>query len=141
MMDNFSYRYSIFIPTISIITVFDKHLLTDDNQYLIELFDRYGIAFIDLDRQLIFMDGDRIISDNLTLDHIYYIEAHEIAHVIFGNNELLADYGGIELCKTNRLGAAASIGIEEFNRRYLNSYKVINFFFRSCIKDKINDFF
>jgi len=49
-----------------------------DAGYPALLFDQYGIAFADLGNKIIVIDGEQV--ENLTPDHIFAIEAHEISH-------------------------------------------------------------
>ena len=86
------------------------------------------------------MDGDKLQDDNITSHHIYFIEAHEIAHYILGKNELKADYGGIYLCKQKGLIEAADIGIEEFNKRYWVGYNIIDKLFGQYLQKRIDKF-
>jgi hypothetical protein len=45
-------------------------------------FKLFGVAFLDFESMSIFIDGQEISKEGYTPDHIYAIEAHEIAHFI-----------------------------------------------------------
>ena len=89
-------------------------------------FSKYGIAILDILRNVIAIDGEAIKS--LTRDHIYFIEAHEIAHSklnhsypLNAKDETAADFGALILCKHAQLLNAYNIGIDEFyNRNHVN---------------------
>lgn len=119
MNDRLTYR-STFIPQFDVIV---DYTMYDDIR---ELFDMYGLAFVDPYHNLIFMDGINIEKNNITFPEMKFIEAHEIGHLILGKNELKADYCGIYLCRLFDLSDSMIIGIDEFNSRYRNSYSFIH---------------
>jgi len=45
-------------------------------------FKLFGVAFLDFESMSIFIDGQEISKEGYTPDHLYAIEAHEIAHFI-----------------------------------------------------------
>jgi len=47
-----------------------------------KLFEKFGIAYADLENKLIVIDGKAVTEQKLTQNHLLAIEAHEIGHFI-----------------------------------------------------------
>ena len=90
------------------------------------LFDKFGLAFADLNSKTIFIDGEQAREQNLTDDHLLAVEAHEIAHQILNHQgdefsekqEREADWFGIRLLDRMGYGKAAAL----LEKRYSDQY-------------------
>jgi len=92
-----------------------------------ELFEEFGIAFVDKKEKSIFVDGEYIFENYwFEKKHLDFIEAHEAAHVILGHDnasgrnlkeERAADYFAILILEELGKKAAANVGKEEFLTR------------------------
>ena len=75
-------------------------------------FKVYGLAFLHFQTMNIFIDGQELLKDGYTSNHIYAIEAHEIAHFILEHDK---DSPSIEQEKS---ADVAAIEILEFLKHY-----------------------
>lgn len=108
-MDNdlISYR-SIFEPDVIITVIFKEN---ENYETLKPIFDKYGYGFFSPYNNTIMIDGDFFISsDDLNINDLRFVEAHEISHLILGHDgprsdddELDADLGAYILLKRNNL--------------------------------------
>lgn len=108
-MDNdlISYR-SIFEPDVIITVIFKEN---ENYETLKPIFDEYGYGFFSPYNNTIMIDGDFFISsDDLNINDLRFVEAHEISHLILGHDgprsdddELDADLGAYILLKRNNL--------------------------------------
>ena len=108
-MDNdlISYR-SIFEPDVIITVIFKEN---ENYETLKPIFDKYGYGFFSPYNNTIMIDGDFFISsDDLNINDLRFVEAHEISHLILGHDgprsdddELDADLGAYVLLKRNNL--------------------------------------
>jgi hypothetical protein len=87
-------------------------------------FDTHGLGFAIPEKMSVFIDLDKVASDNLTDHHVTFIESHEVAHINLKhsksfdkNQEAEADYVGILLCKKLKQKTAMKIGIDNFSTR------------------------
>lgn len=94
-------------------------------------FEKLGIAFADLAKQVIYFDGSEVSEDYFTKDHMLAIEAHEIGHSIANHQgspyystrqEQEADWLGITLLIENGLAKAATILGARFSNHYGMEY-------------------
>jgi hypothetical protein len=92
---------------------------------LMPLFKQYGVAFSVLDAKSIIIDFEQI--KDLTDDHVYAIEAHELAHYIanhFGRDdkkdEIEADRIAIDILQLNGYNKAAEFLIDRIEENGLN---------------------
>lgn len=101
-------------------------LYSNDSLYDIvsKLFDKYGIAFADLNTKSIYINGEIINSPEYNMNHILAIEAHEISHSLLNHiddsmiSEMEADLLAIKILK--KLGKTEAANILE--NRYSNVY-------------------
>ena len=95
-----------------------------------QLFAKAGLAFLLKDERVVFFDGERILTENLTTNHIIYVFAHEIGHYILGHNmkrnyrlEMEADWAAVNICVHIKKKSAAMLATYEFYNRYGFTYK------------------
>jgi hypothetical protein len=89
------------------------------------LFEEYGHAFYSSESNIIFLDGRLEDEEWFTDDHLYVIEAHELAHKLAGHthghdiqSEKEADFLGYNILKQMGLVSASQLHKEEFKNRY-----------------------
>jgi hypothetical protein len=93
-----------------------------------KLFETFGLAYANLENNFIFVDGEAILEQNLTPDHIIAIEAHEIGHFISDHKgqinksleeiEKEADWAGYQLLIKYKRKKAALILAKRFKDKY-----------------------
>ena len=119
----------IFIEMESRKSYFDSRLTVvflaqDDPEYskFARHFKRLGLGFLFKDK--VFIDITRIENEGYTVDHMIFIEAHEVAHSRLKHpakripkNEAEADFLGILLCMKKGYRQPAKIGIQHFRAR------------------------
>lgn len=114
-MVNTSNRTSIFSDKWEVLFIGKSSPFNDD---LDILFSEFGIAFSVINKKCIIIDYEEI--KELTNEHIYAIEAHELAHYIAEHykrdvkegDEIEADRIAIELLKINGIQKAADYLID-----------------------------
>lgn len=96
---------SNFLPGVFINVIFEGNEMYPD---LVPLFEQYGFGFLAPDINMIILDGEVFLGDNdLTIDDLKMIEAHEVSHIILKHeggersyeDELEADLGAYLLLK------------------------------------------
>lgn len=102
---------------------------------LIPLFEQYGFGFLAPDINMIILDGEVFIGDNdLTIDDLKMVEAHEVSHIILNHkggqrsdkDELEADLGAYLLLSRNNISTDRLVEIFperhgiEFSEELLN---------------------
>ena len=93
-------------------------------------FKVFGLAFLDFQSMTIFVDGKELLKDGYTPDHIYAIEAHEIAHHMLKHDrdapsveqEKAADAAAIELLDLLKHQKAKDLLINRFLLLYKHDY-------------------
>lgn len=87
-------------------------------------FETHGLGFAIPEKKSVFIDLDKVASDNLTNHHVTFIESHEVAHINLKhsksfnkNQEAEADYVGILMCKKLKEKSAMKVGIKNFSSR------------------------
>jgi predicted SprT family Zn-dependent metalloprotease len=89
-------------------------------------FKVYGLAFLHFKTMSIFIDGQELLKDGYTSNHIYAIEAHEIAHYILQHDkdnpsteqEKSADVAAIEILEFLKHYEAKNLLIRRFTLLY-----------------------
>ena len=122
------YLDCVFDRSFNGVALFKQH--ADYDIFKEALFSKAGLAFILKDQKMIFFDGERIVAENLTINHILYVFAHEIGHHILGHImkrnyrlEMEADWVAINICSHTLKKSAAMIAKYEFYNRYGFSYQ------------------
>lgn len=95
-------------------------------------FKIFGVGFLDFSTMTIFIDGKEISKDGYTTDHLYAIEAHEIAHFILKHDmkrptkeqERDADIVAIKLLELLNHNKAKDLLITRFNELYGADYSL-----------------
>ena len=93
-----------------------------------KLFEKFGLAYASLENSFIFIDGEAIIEQHLTQDHITAIEAHEIGHFISDHKGLInksldemeqeADWAGYQILLKYKKKKAAALIAKRFKDTY-----------------------
>ena len=93
-----------------------------------KLFEKFGLAYASLENNFIFIDGEAIIEQHLTQDHITAIEAHEIGHFISDHKGLInksleemeqeADWAGYQILLKYKKKKAAALLAQRFKESY-----------------------
>lgn len=98
--------------------------------YKEQLFSKAGLACILGNGKIIFFDGERIVAEKLSKNHITYIFAHEIGHFILGHKmtrnyrlEMEADWAAVNICVHVKKKSAAMLAKYEFYNRYGFAYQ------------------
>tara|TARA_Y100000389_G_C17331716_1_gene448457 strand:+ start:123 stop:560 length:438 start_codon:yes stop_codon:yes gene_type:complete len=113
---------SNFLPDINVNVVFKESEMYEG---LIPLFETYGFGFLAPELNMIILDGEVFLGDNdLTIDDMKMIEAHEVSHIILGHkggersdkDELEADLGAYTLLK--RKGISTDRLVDIFPERH-----------------------
>jgi hypothetical protein len=115
-----------------------KVVITYPNDSLYEncqaFFDRFGIAFANLEENIIYVDGAEVSEDYFTKNHLIAIEAHEIGHKIaehYGSpyysekQEMEADWLGINLLVEKGHTLAANVLSDRFSDTYRTDYNTL----------------
>ena len=115
-----SYR-SEFYPEITVFVVFEEYEGYND---LKNMFNDLGYAFVAPEQKLIFIDGENLV-DNLQIDTLKFIEAHEITHVILNHKgpyseieEIEADMGAKYLLEKGGYTKSIDILLNQFENRH-----------------------
>lgn len=97
-------------------------------------FKLFGVGFLDFETMSIFIDGEEISKEGYTPDHLYAIEAHEIAHYILEHDkkrqrptikeEKDADVAAIELLDFLKYHGAKDLLINRFKALYGPDYSI-----------------
>lgn len=122
------YLECVFDRSFNGVALFKQHV--DYAIFKENLFSKAGLAFILKDQKVIFFDGERMAEENLTMNHILYVFAHEIGHHILGHImkrnyrlEMEADWAAINICAHTMKKSATMIAKYEFYNRYGFSYQ------------------
>lgn len=97
-------------------------------------FKIFGVAFLDFETMTIFIDGKELSKDGYTINHLYAIEAHEIAHHILQHDrkrptkdqEREADAAAIVILDYLNHNAAKELLITRFKGLYTDDYSIDN---------------
>jgi hypothetical protein len=115
-----SYR-SEFYPEITIFVIFDEY---EEYDNIKNLFDDLGYAFVAPEHNIIFIDGENLV-ENLDIDTLKFIEAHEISHIILNHKgpyseieEIEADMGAKYLLDKFNYPNSIEILISQFENRH-----------------------
>ena len=80
---------SVFEPSISITIVFKWNSNYKD---LEPIFEKYGYGFYSPSTKSIFLDGEVFTNnDELDINDLRFVEAHEVSHLLFGHDGLHSD--------------------------------------------------
>lgn len=127
--------YSRFLPEVMISVVYKEY---EKYKLLKQLFNEYGFGFMVPNENLVIIDGEQIPPQE---DALYFIEAHEISHIILGHNgprneqdEMDADYGAFILLKKHGFKKSIKILLNTFQERHnqkfdLNRVKELKSYF------------
>jgi Zn-dependent peptidase ImmA (M78 family) len=75
---------SIFKPEIKILVIFKNN---ENYENLITIFNEYGYGFYVPNQELIIINGEIFLNSNdLTMDDLRFIEAHEISHLLLNHD-------------------------------------------------------
>lgn len=110
-------------PSWTVFIMFSNDELYDK---VASLFDKFGLAFAELNTKSIFINGEAAREQNLTDSHLLAVEAHEIAHHVLNHQaqdiserqEREADWFGIRLLDRIGYGKAAAILETRYNDQY-----------------------
>ena len=115
-----SYR-SEFYPEITIFVIFDEY---EEYDNIKNLFDDLGYAFVAPEHNIIFIDGENLV-ENLDIDTLKFIEAHEISHIILNHKgpyseieEIEADMGAKYLLDKFNYPNSVEILLSQFENRH-----------------------
>jgi len=115
-----SYR-SEFYPEITIFVIFDEY---EEYDNIKNLFDDLGYAFVAPEHNIIFIDGENLV-ENLDIDTLKFIEAHEISHIILNHKgpyseieEIEADMGAKYLLDKFNYPNSIEILLSQFENRH-----------------------
>jgi hypothetical protein len=105
-------------------------------------FKVFGVGFLNFDTMAIFIDGEEISKEGYTVDHMYAIEAHEIAHYILNHDiktpskeqEKEADIVAIEILNYLNHQKAKDLLIRRFEGLYTSDYSLNNNLSKEDIK-------
>ncbi len=115
---------------------FSTFVIYPNNPHFKKFYDNYfkvfGMAFLDFESMTIFIDGKELLKDGYTSDHIYAIEAHEIAHYILKHNrnepsveqEKAADAAGIAILEFLKHEEAKKLLINRFFLLYKHDHSI-----------------
>ena len=90
-----------------------------------------GLAVTDMRQKIMVMDGGRLDNEKLTTDHLYAIEAHEIAHHYLKHKgefdipeqEKEADYGAYLILFKHKMWKPAKITMDHFDARHGEAFE------------------
>ena len=112
---------SEFLPGVSILVLFAENSKYSEIE---PMFQEFGYGFMIPDKNIVIIDGELFV-DNLELDVLKFIEAHEIAHVILGHDgprneddEIDADLGAYILLSQKNYSNSISVLLDEFESRH-----------------------
>ena len=110
---------SIFKPEINILVIFKNN---ENYENLITIFNEYGYGFYVPNQELIIINGEIFLNSNdLTMDDLRFIEAHEISHLLLNHNgprsekdEMDADIGAYILLTRHNIPTERLVDEFEF---------------------------
>jgi Zn-dependent peptidase ImmA (M78 family) len=110
---------SVFKPEINILVIFKNNENYED---LTEIFNEYGYGFYVPDQELIIINGEIFLNSNdLTMDDLRFIEAHEISHLLLNHDgprsekdEMDADIGAYILLTRHNISTERLVDEFEF---------------------------
>jgi Zn-dependent peptidase ImmA (M78 family) len=110
---------SIFKPEIKILVIFKNN---ENYENLITIFNEYGYGFYVPNQELIIINGEIFLNSNdLTMDDLRFIEAHEISHLLLNHDgprsekdEMDADIGAYMLLTRHNISTERLVGEFEF---------------------------
>lgn len=114
----------------------------DKNSEFENIFDKFGVAFSLISLKVIFIDVGQLV--DLTDEHIYAIEAHEIGHYIAGHSrgivnedeEIEADRIAIKILQKNNLNESAEFLIQRLEDKGID-YKKVKLKYKKELKQYI----
>jgi hypothetical protein len=108
--------------------VFTVSILDESYETHKILFNNFGIAYADLENRIIVIDGEAVLKDRLTPDHMLAIEAHEIGHYVLDHKGVInkslaeiekeADFAAFKILKEFDKNRAARLLSERFEGTY-----------------------
>jgi len=113
---------SEFLEGVTVVIVFE-----DDPLYgqVKEYFNEFGFGFMVPGSNLIIIDGEVLIGQPNSKDILKFIEAHEVAHVLFGHDgprneqdEIEADLGAYILLQDNGYDEPIKLLVNNFMERH-----------------------
>lgn len=110
---------SIFKPEIKILVIFKNN---ENYENLITIFNEYGYGFYVPNQELIIINGEIFLNSNdLTMDDLRFIEAHEISHLLLNHDgprsekdEMDADIGAYILLTRRNISTERLVDEFEF---------------------------
>jgi Zn-dependent peptidase ImmA (M78 family) len=110
---------SVFKPEINILVIFKNNENYED---LTKIFNEYGYGFYVPDQELIIINGEIFLNSNdLTIDDLRFIEAHEISHLLLNHDgprsekdEMDADIGAYILLRRHNIPTERLVDEFEF---------------------------
>jgi len=110
---------SVFKPEINILVIFKNNENYED---LTKIFNEYGYGFYVPDQELIIINGEIFLNSNdLTIDDLRFIEAHEISHLLLNHDgprsekdEMDADIGAYILLTRHNISTERLVDEFEF---------------------------
>jgi Zn-dependent peptidase ImmA (M78 family) len=110
---------SIFKPEIKILVIFKNN---ENYENLITIFNEYGYGFYVPNQELIIINGEIFLNSNdLTMDDLRFIEAHEISHLLLNHDgprsekdEMDADIGAYILLTRHNISTERLVDEFEF---------------------------
>ena len=110
---------SIFKPEIKILVIFKNN---ENYENLITTFNEYGYGFYVPNQELIIINGEIFLNSNdLTMDDLRFIEAHEISHLLLNHDgprsekdEMDADIGAYILLTRHNISTERLVDEFEF---------------------------
>lgn len=110
---------SIFKPEIKILVIFKNN---ENYENLITIFNEYGYGFYVPNQELIIINGEIFLNSNdLTMDDLRFVEAHEISHLLLNHDgprsekdEMDADIGAYILLTRHNISTERLVDEFEF---------------------------
>lgn len=126
-MNEISFQ-SKFLPGVIISVIWKEY---SGYKKLKPLFKEYGFGFMVPKQNLVIIDGEQIPESQDDMPYIYFIEAHEIAHIILNHDgprneqdELDADYGAYILLNKHGMNKSVKLLLDTFNERHNKKFDI-----------------
>ena len=118
---------------------------SDYYEQITSMIPNNGLAVTDMRQKAMVINGAKIESENLTNDHLLFIQAHEIGHHYLNHKgefgipeqEKEADYAAYLLLKKKGYNKAAKLVIDFFKNRHGETFKDFEENHGNEIKEKI----
>lgn len=113
---------SEFLEEVTVVVAFNDNPLYPQVR---KFFDEYGFGFMVPGQNLMIIDGEVLVGQPDAKDILKFIEAHEVAHIMFGHDgprnnqhELEADLGAHHLLTQKGYTKSIELLLEHFKERH-----------------------